>query len=91
MQVNPNNNTGPVPRLYGKPLAAKPGAHRSDSAQFEAAAALDRALADTPDVRASEVERARDLIADQNYPSAATMKRLGALLARHLGNESADT
>lgn len=91
MQVSPNNNTGPVPRIYGKPLAAKPGGDSSDSARFEAAAALERALSDTPEVRASEVERARDLIADKNYPPPATLKLIGSLLARHLGDEAPET
>jgi hypothetical protein len=90
MQVSPNNHTGLGQRSYGKPLAATPGGHSSDSAQFEAAA-WEWAMSDTPEVRASEVERARDLIADKNYPPPAIVELIGALLARHLGDAAAET
>lgn len=91
MQVSPNNNSGPVSRTYWKSFPPAPGGHGADTAQFDRAAALNRALADTPDVRPSEVERARDLIGDVSYPPPETIKRIASLLALNLKAEPADT
>ena len=54
------------------------------------AAALDRALADTPDLRADRVERARELIRDVSYPPEETIQRIASLLATNLGKEPGD-
>ena len=42
---------------------------------------LDMALAEVPEVRASEVARGKALIADPNYPSQAQMKQIARTLA----------
>lgn len=90
MQISPNNSSGPVGRTYWKSFAPAPGGPGVDTAQFDHAAALNRALADTPDLRAGEVERARELIGDVSYPPAETIKRIASLLATNLGDETAD-
>ncbi len=90
MNVSPNSNSGPVNRAYGKAAPAKPAGPGSDTAKFAGTAALNAALADTPDVRAGEVERARALIRDANYPAATTLKSIASLLARHFADEPTD-
>lgn len=90
MQISPNNSSGPVSRTYWKSIPPAPGGHGVDTAQFDRAAALNRALADTPDLRANEVERARELIGDVSYPPAETIQRIASLLATNLGDEAAD-
>lgn len=90
MQISPNSNTGPVPRTWWKALPPAPGGQGADTAQFDRAAALNRALADTPEGRPGEVERARELIGDVTYPPPETIKRIASLLALHLEDEPAE-
>lgn len=90
MQITPNNNSGPVGRTYWKSSSPAPAPKATDSAQFESAAALNRALEDTPDVRASEIQRARQLISDPSYPSAQTIKRIATTLATNIGDPAED-
>ncbi len=90
MQISPNSNSGPVTRTYWKAFPSAPGNHGADSAQFDQAAALNRALADTPDLRPGEVERARALIGDVTYPPRETIQRIASLLALNVPDEPAD-
>lgn len=90
MHISPNHNSGPVSRIWAKATSGAPGATSSDSASFEGAAALERALADTPDVRADRVEHARQLISDGGYPPAQTVKRIASLLGKHLDPNQAE-
>ena len=90
MQVNPNNHSGPVFRAYWKSLPPASGGHGADTAQFDRASALDRAMSDTPGVRAGEVERARTLIGDVSYPPAETIQRIASLLAVNVNAAPAD-
>lgn len=90
MQVSPNSNSGPVIRTHWKSFAPAPGGDGADTAQFDRTTALNRALADTPDLRPAEVERARDLIGDVSYPPPETIKRIASLLATNLSDEAAD-
>jgi hypothetical protein len=84
MNVSSNYASGPLARAVWKHAAAgaasTPGP-AGDAANFAHAAALDRALQDTPDVRTNEVERARELINDPAYPSRAINRRVATLLA----------
>lgn len=91
MQVSPNNSSGPVSRTYWKSFPPAPGGHGVDTAQFDRATALNRALEDTPDLRPAEVERARGLIGDVSYPPPETIKRIASLLALNTQDEPADT
>ncbi|MEN9572808.1 MAG: hypothetical protein RL514_663 [Verrucomicrobiota bacterium] len=90
MNVSPNSNSGSVGRIFGKAAPATPATPAPDTAHFAQAAALNAALADTPEVRAGEVERARALIRDANYPAATTIRSIANLLARHLEDEPSD-
>ncbi len=91
MQISPNSNSGPVNRTYWKAFPSAPGGHGVDTAQFDGAAALNRALADTPELRPEAVERARELIGDVTYPPPETIKRIASLLALNVQDEPADT
>ncbi|MHC1765490.1 MAG: hypothetical protein AB9869_14510 [Verrucomicrobiia bacterium] len=61
----------------------------TDSARFDAADELDRALRAEPEVRPGEVERAERLIGDVAYPPPETIRRLAVLLAMHLDDSPA--
>lgn len=91
MQINSNNGSSPVSRIWAKPTSAAQGATAGNSVNFDRAAALDRALADVPDFRPGEVERARALIRDETYPSEANIRRMASLFAAHLGSEPTET
>lgn len=56
----------------------------TDDTSFTGSTALAVALGETPDIRSSEVDRARQLINDPNYPSAATIKSIANHLADKL-------
>ena len=90
MQVSPNHGSGPVSRTWLKAPSSAPGGTKADTVRFDGAAALDRALADTPDLRADRVERARELIRDVSYPPEETIQRIASLLATNLGKEPGD-
>ncbi len=53
----------------------------TDAGEFNRTDALRQALADTPDIRPEEVERARKLISTSQYPPPETLDRLARLLA----------
>lgn len=87
MQVNPSHQSDPVgntgsirrPRVSSRTV--------TDGATFDRSAALDRSLADTPDVRQAEVQRARGLIQDQSYPPQEAISKIARLLAMKLSRE----
>ena len=88
MQVNPNNSPGEVSRVEPyrpSPLAAKLEHEQTD---FTHVAALNNALQDVPQVRTEEVERAKKLIQDANYPPPYALVRIARLLAMHWSDES---
>ena len=90
IRISPNHGSGPVSRIWSQSPPAAPVANRADSARFDGAAALDRALADTPDRRVDQVERARRLLGEAGYPPAETIRRIASLLATKLGDEPAE-
>ncbi len=90
MQISPNRGNGPVSRIWNQAPPSAPATTRADSVRFDGAAALNRALADTPDRRADQVERARQLLGEASYPPAETIRRIASLLATKLGNEAAE-
>ncbi len=91
MQVSPNSNHGPVTWTSWKSFQRAASSGGADTAQFDHATALDRALMDTPDLRPGEVERARVLIGDVSYPRPESVRRIASLLATNLADEPADT
>ena len=50
---------------------------------FNRSRSLDMALAEVPEVRASEVARGKALIADPNYPSVAQIQKIARALTAH--------
>lgn len=90
MHISPNHSSGPVSRIWTRTPAAAPGAPDADSTHFDGTAALNHALADTPDVRADQVERARRLIGTVAYPPTETIQRIASLLATNFAAPPAD-
>jgi hypothetical protein len=85
MEINTNltagglsNLTPPKQRSVAASQAAEAGA------SFASSNALEVALNGIPDVRPEAVDRARQLIADPNYPSADTIKTLAGFFADKL-------
>jgi hypothetical protein len=62
------------------PKTPRPPTQRSDQLSTENAAYLHAALARQPEIRPEVVERAKNLAADPNYPSAATLQRVGQFI-----------
>ena len=88
MHVNPNNFVGQIARADVKPQTPPESKAVLDRADFNRAADLNRSLQDLPDVRFEEVERAKKLVQDVNYPPPYAMLRLARLLAIHLDSDS---
>lgn len=88
MQVNPNYNLGGPSPVGAKPAAAaRPAAEMDEAAAFGDTAALNESLAASPDVRADQVARARELIADTHYPPPEGIKKIAQLLALNLESD----
>jgi hypothetical protein len=88
MEIDTKINTTGVNNLTParRSVAAAPSAAPDSS--FASSSALEAALKNTPDVRASEVDRARELISDPNYPSSGTINQLAGFLADKLTSTS---
>lgn len=87
MKINPNTNTNPV-RMDGATLPQRPVAAQMAAAEasaFAGSTAVNQALQSTPDSRSAAVERARALVNDPEYPSAAMVKQISQLLADKIG------
>lgn len=82
-----NHNTGEIrPAAMGGIETRRPD-RKADMVDLAGAAAVDRALDATPDIRPEAVARARKLIGDPAYPPRETIVRLSHLLALHLPAE----
>lgn len=68
-------------RADQKPAVRRPEKQEEDAAQFPGSAQLDAALANTPDIRQGEVDRARELVNSPQYPPAAAIHSIARLLA----------
>ncbi len=88
MQINSNNYTGNVARVAYVSNSGKAGAPKGDRVQFDQTASLEKALKETPDVRPDVIDRAKDLVANPNYPPPEVIKRISNLLAIHVQEES---
>ena len=88
MHVNPNNFVGQIARTDVKPQTPPESKAVLDRADFNRAADLNRSLQDLPDVRSEEVDRAKRLVEDANYPPPYAMLRIARLLAINLSSAS---
>jgi hypothetical protein len=88
MQVNPNNSAGEVRRTeLNRPSPPEVKVER-DQVEFTQVTALNNALQDVPSIRLEEVERAKKLIQDANYPPPYALVRIARLLAMNWSDES---
>lgn len=88
MQVNANQQIRP--EIPVSPVGTHATSRKSDSTsevEFSRSERLNRALENTPDVRAEEVVRAESLIQDVHYPPQETIRRISQLLALNWGAE----
>lgn len=81
MEIKLDVNTPKVQAVNGPQPAARSAKAAEPKVEFSNAAALDRALKATPDVRSEEVERARKLVNDTNWPPPETIQKLSTLFA----------
>jgi hypothetical protein len=88
MQVNPNNSSGEVSRTEPYRLSLPATKVEHQQTDFTHVAALNNALQDVPPVRIEEVERAKKLIQDANYPPPYALVRIAHLLAMNWSDES---
>lgn len=88
MQVNPSHPSDPIGQTEHMRRSGTSPRPAADGAAFERSAALNRSLADLPDVRRQVVERARRLIEDTSYPPQEAINKIADLLAMTLAQES---
>ena len=61
-----------------------PAAPANDTAPLSSAQALEQSVRNLPLVRPEQVARARELVADVQYPPTEMLERISSLLALHL-------
>jgi hypothetical protein len=88
MQVNPNNSPGEVNRVEPYRPSLPAAKLEREQTGFTQVAALNNALQNVPPLRTEEVERAKKLIQDANYPPPYALVRIACLLAMHWSDES---
>lgn len=81
MQTNPANGPTPVFRPVSPPPITQAAKDEKDEAQIGQAVALKQALDETPIVRVSKVEEARNLVEDAKYPPREIIEHISHLLA----------
>ena len=87
MRVNQHSELQGMPSVSGQPRTAETRLGH-DRLALSGAEALNRALQQTPDLRADEVARAKELVKKSDYPSAVVTAQVAALLAQFLGGKS---
>jgi hypothetical protein len=88
MQINTNYHFNPVTRAGTDKPVAPPAPEAQDVASFSGSKGLDDALAKSPEVRAGEVARAKELVKQSDYPPAEMIRKIGFLMAGALGDKS---
>lgn len=83
MQVNPSGNSNAVHRIATQQAQAVPRGP-TDSASLGRFDTLKAELRDLPDVRETEVARAKALAEKPPYPPAETVRRIANLLATNI-------
>jgi hypothetical protein len=86
MQVNLVTSPDLSVRSVEQPRATRAPDTAADEAEFSHAEALNRALEQVPEVRASKVERAKDLFTSVPYPPVEMIHRISRLLAKEWSN-----
>jgi hypothetical protein len=89
MEIDTNINVSAVNKLIPTKRSSPAAQAVPADNSFASSAALEGALKSIPDVRAAAVDRARQLIADPNYPPAETISKLASFLAGKLTSDSA--
>ena len=69
--------------IFHRPSRATQPQTNHASPSFARSRSLDMALAEVPEVRASEVARGKALVADPNYPSVAQIQKIAGVLTAH--------
>ena len=87
MEINLNQPLASLPQVHGTGKAVAKKKAAVDAAEFPQTEALNKALANTQDVRPEVVARAKKLVSDPHYPPAEMIKRIANLLANNLGQE----
>jgi hypothetical protein len=89
MEVNTNFSASGVGGITPQKRSAPAANAAAAPDSFASSSALEETVQNLPASRPEAVAQARDLIADPNYPSAETLRRISNLLADHLisGNE----
>ncbi len=83
MRVNPNSEPSGVTGIPNRPVARQPDLGQ-DETTIIAADKVDRAFAQTSEVRAEKVAEAQRLVRDVSYPPQVLINKISALLATHL-------
>jgi hypothetical protein len=81
MKVNMKVTTGNLEAGTPAKPSAKVNQTEIATDTFTKTSALDKSLAGVPDVRSDAVARAKALISDSSYPSAAVVKQLAGFMA----------
>ncbi len=81
MQTNSTNSTGPVFKPVTPPPVTQAAKKEQDEASIGQAVELRKSLEETPDVRISKVEGARNLVEDAKYPPREVIEHISHLLA----------
>jgi hypothetical protein len=86
MEIKPSSSYSPIPPAESRPTR-RAVQETTEGGEFAGAAALQRALDATPDVRPEAVARGQALANSVQYPPAETMQRLARLFALEFGTK----
>ncbi len=81
MQINTNNSPTPVGGPDAAAKTVKRAVTEADSTAFSQVDELEKSMSDQEDARASEVQKARELVNQNQWPPVETMRRIANLLA----------
>ncbi len=70
------------------PTAARKESKDHDRVDLTATDNLNRALGETPDIRAEKISRAKALIKDPGYPSEVVLAQVANVLAGNIGRQA---
>ncbi len=91
MEIKTNNSASSRPVIPPAPVAASARAVdvHTDAAEFSRTNAINQAMSSEPASRPEEVARAKQLVADNNYPPPVVIGRITKLLAIKLAQDNA--
>jgi len=81
MEIKLDLNAGRVAAVGASTPAARATEAPGEKSDFREAAALERALKATPDVRPDVVEEAKRVVGEPDYPPRETLQKIATLLA----------